>query len=168
MKQRQGDIVMIFVGYAEILNHAQTEQEAVGVGHDHPLGRAGGARGVHDAGRVLRGGEGRVGRLGPPPGLEWPIGAGGFVQLTDDENVLDARRRCAQRLEPVQVVGMDDQQVRLGVVQRVGKEAAHQFGVDHNRHRAQPADAGPGADDVEPVREHDGDAVAGLDVELPQ
>ena len=140
MEERHRHVVAVLARQAEPLDAAHTEEDAVGVRHDDALRRAGGARGVHDAGRV-----------GGPRQRSLPFRLRLPAREVDDLAAPASDPSASRTARAPAVVGHDEP--GAAVVQLMGEERTLEGGVDGHDDGAEPAEPQPHPDEVEAAGE---------------
>ena len=154
-------------------------------GQHHALGRAGGAGGVENDGRI---GAFAGGDLGVEPGADFRIGER-LAPLRDDvvdrmqvavvvvaqaaplvvDHLLELGQAIHDRHDLVDLLlVLDRGEAHLGVRQHEGEFVGHRVGIDRHRHRAEHLRRHHRPIELRPVGADDGDGLAALEAEPVQ
>ena len=167
MEQRQDDVVDVTLVHSEMVDAADAEQDAMGVGHQHALGRPGRAGRVHD-GRDVRRPRHRPGVTLPvAPVAEPAVTPWGFIPhcrgqfgVAREKDGAEDRHLAREVHDPIQQDRRRDHESRPGIAELVGQEGALQLGVEDNEGCAEPPKSEPGPNDVESIVQEHGHTIA--------
>ncbi|GIX47405.1 MAG: hypothetical protein KatS3mg131_1616 [Candidatus Tectimicrobiota bacterium] len=176
VKQRHAAVVDVFCRQTDGADLVVPKQVEVSVGHEHPFGRPGGARRVHDGADIVvvhrhRGRRGRrLQQLGKGKGAQPGKSGQGACRAkrVGDNGRLQLGHVGFAGLQLRHVSAIDEDEAGGAVVDHVLQKGAFVCRIDGHQHGAEAVDTKPGLQELDTVGQHHQHPVAVLHPQLGQ